>query len=166
MLDVKNEHYSYNLDDEVTIPISDKKMDRLHRLVDTAKYMRVNGFSSNGRSFHICFCLKKNGGKVVEVGWNDYERIINRFNRSLGGYEYYDPKKHPESTYNPSLHAEASTILKLGNMDNSQYDFVNVRVNRNGKCSTSRPCECCFKMLKNFGFNRLFWFEDGIWKCI
>ncbi len=161
-----NDHYSFDIENEKKIFISDKKLDRIHRLVNLSKEMRVSGFSSNGRTFHTCFCLKKNGGKVVEFGWNNYDKLIEKFNKSLGNYTYYNPKDHPESSYKPSLHAEASTIMRLGNMDNSQYDFINIRINRNGKCCSSRPCEYCFKMLKNFGYNRLYWFENGEWYCI
>lgn len=161
-----SEHYHYSLAPAMAMSISKTRSKLIDSLVETSKCMRLNGFSSNGRTFHTCFCIKHNSGKVLAVGWNDYGRKIGNSLRSFGAFNYYDPNKHPDSTYDPSIHAEASVILKLDRMDNSDCDFVNVRIDRNGHVATSRPCECCFRMLSTFGYKRLFWHEYGHWQCV
>ncbi len=111
--------------------------------------------------------MKHTSGKVVAVGWNDYGRKIGNSLVKYNAFTYYDPKRtYSDTTYEPSIHAEASVLLKLGRMDNSDCDFVNVRIDRNGNVATSRPCECCFNMLTSFGYKRLFWFEHGRWNCV
>ena len=129
---------------------------RMSHCVNLAKAMFINGHTSNGRTNNFCFaCFKR---KIIAIGWNDYRKNMDRYMP-----QFNCCYKHTgEATYVPSLHAEVSCLLKLGLQDCSHIDFFSVRLNRNGKCCMSKPCDNCAKLLKQVGFKHVWFFDSNM----
>lgn len=106
-------------------------LDRMRRYVNLGKSLFRKGYCSGGRTFNLCFAVKKS--KIIAIGLNDYDRQMIGYNRQLKTVY----KKEGEASYVPSLHAEVSAVLKLGIDDCSDIAFYNVRLNKTGHCCNS-----------------------------
>ena len=69
--------------------------------------------------------------------------------------------------YRPKIHAEIDAYRKVKGIMNHNRDFeiINIRLNKKGEIRNSKPCSCCFKLLKELGCSK-FWysFEIGFLK--
>lgn len=133
-------HYAINAKIE---PVQSNAIkNRMHRYVNLAKALFRKGATSHGRTFNVCFAVKKS--QVVAIGLNDYDRDMSGYNRKLKTVY----KKYGESTYCPSLHAEISSILKIGIDDCSSLSFYCIRLDKGCHCQNSQPCANCTRMLR------------------
>lgn len=146
----------YGLIEGKTIAYSWATRQRMSRCVNIAKAMFSKGVSSNGRTMNFCFACVK--GKIISIGVNDYKKIMDRYVPQLKtNYRYYG-----EKSYRPSLHAEISCLLKLGWEDCSDVEFYSIRLNKQGKCSGSKPCDNCARILKMVGFKHVWYFDNDM----
>ena len=132
---------------------------RMHRYVNFAKALFQKGATSNGKTFNVCFAVKKS--RVLAIGINDYSRVMSGWCKPLKTVY----KKYGEKSYQPSLHAEMSAILKLGLEDCSDICFYNVRLDKNCHCRNSEPCKNCFRILKMLNAKKMYFYNNDMEIC-
>lgn len=137
------------------VRISKTIEDRFHNYVNIAKEFLKDGVTSGGRTFHCTFAVSH--GKVLTVGFNDYEREVDR-HPMLGKIKFYTD----DESYHMALHSEINAILKLGKIDYSSVSFFNVRIDRNFHCKTSKPCSNCHRMLKIVGAKNIYYYDEKL----
>lgn len=153
----KNKHYIDKLDG---LKVQSKTvLNRMHRYVNLAKALFRKGATSNGRTFNVCFAVKKS--KIIAIGLNDYDRQMPSYSR-LFKTVY---KKYGESSYTPCLHAEMSVLFKLGIDDVSDYSFYNVRLNKSCHCCNSQPCSNCYRILKMTNAKHIYYYDNDMNIC-
>ena len=68
----ESKHYFVNLSLE---QVDSKHVkNRMHRYVNLAKALFSKGYTSNGRTFNVCFAVKQN--KVLAIGINNYSEHV------------------------------------------------------------------------------------------
>lgn len=154
---LQSEHYPKRL--QLKQVESKAILDRMHRYVNLGKSLFRRGYCSNGRTFNLCFAVKKS--KIVAIGLNDYDRQMIGYNKSLRTTY----KAYGEKDYTPSLHAEVSAILKLGIEDCSDLSFYCVRLNKRCKCSNSQPCSNCLRMLRMVQVKHIYCYDNDMSIC-
>jgi deoxycytidylate deaminase len=106
------------------------------------------------KTFHTTFIIKKN--RIQKIGIN-----MNKTHPANLKYDYYG-KDGTDIRQYVGLHSELSAILKYGKEDCSDCVFINVRIDRNGNATTSKPCRGCQDLLRQVGYKRLFYTnKDG-----
>lgn len=159
----------YHITDFEFVPISRNMMGRIENYVEACRDLVRSGIETYGRTKNFSLAVRK--GRVVEIGWNDYRRVVN-YIPSLGNLKYYEPKEHRGSTYMPSLHSEMSVLKKLGSNvemgDFCDYDIVNVRLTRGESmdCVLSAPCCNCRQAMRLLQVGKVYFFDGSDWKCI
>jgi hypothetical protein len=67
----------------------------------------------------------------------------------------------------PKVHSELDAYMKLRKMtsiQNTEWELVNVRVNRSGEFKMSKPCEVCQSWLKTLGCVRVTYTTEKGWE--
>lgn len=107
----------------------------------------------NGKSAHTTFVIYKS--KFICIATNNYNKLhnINKF----GKYENW---KGFKTEYKPCVHSECQAILKIGEEDISDYEFLNIRIDNNGKPNMARACPNCEKVIKSFGGCKKMFYSD------
>jgi deoxycytidylate deaminase len=131
----------------------------MHRYVNLAKALFRRGATSHGRTFNVCFAVKKS--QVIAIGLNDYDRDMSGYNRQLKTVY----KKYGEKTYVPSLHAEISSILKIGIDDCSALSFYCIRLDKKCHCQNSQPCANCMRMLRIVKAKNVYFYDKEMQIC-
>lgn len=153
----RSRHYAV---DAVIEPVdSNAVKNRMHRYVNLAKALFRQGATSHGRTFNACFAVKKS--QVIAIGLNDYDRDMSGYNRHLKTVY----KKYGEKTYVPSLHAEISSILKIGIDDCSALSFYCIRLDRGCHCQNSQPCANCMRMLRMVRAKNIYFYDKDMRIC-
>jgi len=104
------------------------------------------------RTFHTTFIIKKN--KIQKIGINN-----NKTHPANLKYNYYS-KNGADLRSMVGIHSELSAILKYGREDCSDCIFVNIRIDRKGNTTISKPCRGCQDLLKQIGFKKLYFTND------
>lgn len=153
----RSRHYAVDVAIE---PVdSNAVKNRMHRYVNLAKALFRKGATSHGRTFNVCFAVKKS--QVIAIGLNDYDRDMSGYNRHLKTVY----KKYGEKTYVPSLHAEISSILKIGIDDCSALSFYCIRLDRGCHCQNSQPCANCLRMLRMVRAKNIYFYDKEMNIC-
>lgn len=153
----RSRHYAV---DAIVEPVdSNAVKNRMHRYVNLAKALFRKGATSHGRTFNVCFAVKKS--QVIAIGLNDYDRDMSGYNRHLKTVY----KKYGEKTYVPSLHAEISSILKIGVDDCSALSFYCIRLDRGCHCQNSQPCANCMRMLRMVRAKNIYFYDKDMRIC-
>ena len=116
--------------------------DSLNKLFELAR-----GISRNipMKIKHVCFICK--GKKILAIGWNKNKTHPAIF-------------RHPYNKFSTQIHAELDAIIKFGRTDCSKYDIVVIRIRPNGKMGYSKPCKGCQHVIKQVGFNSVYYSTD------
>ncbi len=122
-----------------------------NKLVEISRAMKP--IRATGQFFHTSSLIRKN--RVVCIGWNNY--LKGHPEKRFGKYENY--KGFP-GTYKSSLHAEISSIIKLGEEDLSDYVMVNIRVGNFNQITMSKACLNCQRVLKSLGLKSLYYSNE------
>jgi hypothetical protein len=95
---------------------------------------------------HFTFIIQDN--KVIEWGMNHAGMPRKHY-----GYHKDD------ITFVPKTHAEVDSYKKArGLLDKSKsFLAINIRLNRFGELRMSKPCKCCYNLLKNLGCKRFYY---------
>lgn len=150
----RSRHYAI---DAVVEPVASNAIkNRMHRYVNLAKALFRKGATSHGRTFNVCFVVKKS--QVLAIGLNDYDRNMSGYNRRLKTVY----KKYGEKSYVPSLHAEVSSILKIGVDDCSSLSFYCIRLDRRCHCVNSQPCANCMRMLRMVRAKNIYFYDKNM----
>ena len=73
-------------------------------------------------------------------------------------YGYHDPDRYPM----PKTHSEVDAYRKARDLlRKGPFTLVNVRVTRTGIVKTSKPCACCYSLLKALGCNQFFYSTEN-----
>lgn len=152
-----SKHYASGLQSRLVR--SNAVKNRMHRYVNFAKAVFRKGATSHGRTFNVCFAVKKS--RIIAIGLNDYDRDMSGYNRQLKTVY----KKFGEDSYIPSLHAEISAILKIGIDDCSAMSFYNVRLDKDCHCRNSQPCANCLRMLKMVKAKNIYFYNKDMEIC-
>ena len=149
----------YAVDAQVSLVESNAVKNRMHRYVNLTKALFRKGATSHGRTFNACFAVKNS--KVIAIGLNDYDKDMSGYNRRLKTVY----KKYGEETYVPSLHAEVSSILKVGVDDCSALSFYCIRLDRMCHCQNSQPCANCMRMLRMVRAKNVYFYDKNMDIC-
>lgn len=122
------------------------------KCIDLTKALMSENFTA--KTFHTTFIIKKN--RIQKIGIN-----VNKTHPANLKYDYYG-KDGTDIRQFVGLHSELSAILKYGKEDCSDCVFVNVRIDRNGNATTSKPCRGCQDLLCQVGYKRVYFTnKDG-----
>jgi len=70
-------------------------------------------------------------------------------------------KTHPKAAWEGhGLHCEVSSILYAGKCDLNGSSIFVYRENKKGKISIAKPCKECQKVLKKYGFRKMYYTID------
>lgn len=153
----RSRHYA--VDAPVALVQSNAVKNRMHRYVNLAKALFRKGATSHGRTFNVCFIVKKS--QVIAIGLNDYDRNMSGYNRRLKTVY----KKYGEKSYVPSLHAEVSAILKAGVDDCSSLSFYCIRLDKGCHCQNSQPCANCMNLLNSLKAKNIYFYDRDMRIC-
>lgn len=153
----RSRHYA--IDTKTSLVESNAIKNRMHRYVNLAKALFRKGATSHGRTFNVCFAVKKS--QVIAIGLNDYDRNMSGYNRRLKTVY----KKYGEQSYVPSLHAEVSSILKIGIDDCSSLSFYCIRLDKGCHCQNSQPCANCIRMLRMVNAKNIYFYDKNMEIC-
>jgi deoxycytidylate deaminase len=92
------------------------------------------------RCFHVAAIYKKK--RLVSIGWNK-----NQTHPKNIEYKY---KK------NAGCHAEMIACLRGRRENYTGYSIYVLRIDRNDKFNTSKPCDSCFNLLDSLNFKEIF----------
>lgn len=72
-------------------------------------------------------------------------------------YGYKRPGSDPD--YRPKIHSEISAFKKAkGILSKKQYfEVINIRLNKHKEVRLSKPCNCCYNILKEMGCKRFYY---------
>lgn len=101
-----------------------------------------------GRFQHFTFIIQSN--KIVEWAINTRQEPPRHqgYHRRLIDAEY-PPKMHSEA----NAYRRARGLLDL----NKSFQIINIRLNRDGEMRQSKPCNCCFDIMKALGCSCFFY---------
>lgn len=90
----------------------------------------------HGRCKHFTFIMKRN--KIISLGWNN--TIKTHPWAAKYGHKFY------------AIHSELQAIKNFPYpvAEICNYDFVNIRIRKDGKLGIARPCEACERLLIAF----------------
>lgn len=130
--------------------IIEESFDIAQSLLPKAKNSRY----SKNKFFHFAFGY--NNKKLLGIGQNNPDKTHTK---ALRLHDKFGIK-----TEYPYFHAETDLISKLWNkyyIDN-RLSVVVIRLNKNGKLRTSKPCKRCNKILSSLGIEKIIWsVNDG-----
>ena len=153
----RSRHYSVSA--STCLVDSNAVKNRMHRNVNLSKALFRRGATSHGRTFNVCFAVKKS--QVVAIGLNDYDKDMSGYNRRLKCVY----KKYGEKSYVPSLHAEVSSILKVGVDDCSSLSFYCIRLDKGCHCQNSQPCANCMNLLRMVNAKNIYFYDKDMNIC-
>lgn len=97
--------------------------------------------------FHVAAIFHKN--KILSIGVNG--RKTHPMARKYGHR-------------NNQIHAELSTIIKMGLTDLSKYNMAVLRINRRNGLAMSKPCKNCQKLILDTNIKNVFYTDRiGNW---
>lgn len=111
-----------------------------NRCIETAKALRPK--VQSGKAFHCSYLIKK--GRIICIATNNYRKAHNY--KRFGAYSNW---KGFETEYKPCLHGEAAILIKYGETDLSDCEFLNIRVDNNSNPNMAKPCPNCFRLLSS-----------------
>ena len=120
------------------------------RYVQISKALMAENFTA--KTFHTTFILKKN--RLQKIGINNGKTHPENLK-----YKYYG-KDGVDIRSFVGVHSELSAILKYGKEDCSDCVFVNIRIDRNGNKTMSKPCKGCQDLLKQIGYKKVFYTNE------
>lgn len=106
---------------------------------------------------HFSFVIQSN--KIIDWGMNN-KRIPAIHN----GYH----NRINDLSYSPKTHSEVDAWKKAkGLLDKKKsFNLINIRLNKKGEIRNSRPCECCFEILKAMGCSKFYYSSSvGFLSC-
>lgn len=124
-----------------------------NRAIEMAQALQPSDFPE--KSYHLSFGIKKS--RIVCVGQNSYKKI-----HPYHKWGKYSNTKNLPGEYKPSLHSEIDLCISLGIKDLSDYEILNIRLNKRGKPIMARCCDNCTNVLLNLEPKRVFYSDwDG-----
>ena len=120
------------------------------RYVEITKALMADHFTA--KTFHTTFILKKN--RLQKIGINNSKTHPENLK-----YKYYS-KTGDDIRDMVGIHSELSAILKYGEEDCSDCVFVNIRIDKNGNLTMSKPCAGCQDLLKQIGYKKVFYSNE------
>jgi deoxycytidylate deaminase len=104
------------------------------------------------RTFHTTFILQRKHILSIGINHANTHPITLKYNYiSESGVDIRD---------RVGIHSELSALLKLGEENTSKYDFLNIRLDKNGNVCYSKPCRGCQHVLSQFGYNRFYYTNE------
>lgn len=128
--------------------ILDQSVDIALSLLPKAKEERC----TKNKFFHFAFGYKKN--KLLAIGQNNPEKTHTQ--------ALILAKRFNTNTQYPYFHAETDLISRMWGkyyIDNS-LKMVIIRLNKQGKLRSSKPCERCEQIINSLGITKLWWSTD------
>lgn len=111
-------------------------------LTDALRIVSAKFKNHTEKYIHFSFIVQEN--KIIEYGVNRHTLPAKHW-----GYD----KKCNDSTFVPKLHSEIDVYQRAKGLlnRNRHFNIINVRVNKEGKLRISKPCICCYNLLKELG---------------
>ena len=120
-------------------------------LIEALKIASKKFKNHSEKYIHYSFIIQNN--KIIEWG-------MNRPGHPAKHYGYN--KKSIDPTFVAKIHAEIDAFQKAkGLLNKTKYfDIINIRVNKEGKLRISKPCICCFHLLKELGCRNFYYTNE------
>lgn len=107
--------------------------------------------NSELRCFHTAVIFK--GNKIISIG-------VNQKNPKPATFKY---RYHNLA----GLHAELESLTKKRLTDYSGCVMVTMRIDRNGKINTGKPCNCCQGVIKQFNVGKVIYsMNENEWRIL
>lgn len=114
-------------------------------------------FSPNAYQRRYHFAIAFDNNKPIFIAENNPIKINHKAYKIGKMFNINHYKEYPYS------HAESHLVSQLLNRYNtirSDWSFVVLRINRQGKILMSKPCKNCQKILDAVGINKVYWSID------
>jgi len=100
---------------------------------------------------HYTFVVQDN--KIIEWGRN---------NKGMPAIHYGYHDRICDPNYGPKTHSEIDAYKKAKGLLNKskKFEIINVRLNRNGDLRESKPCQCCYNIMRDLGCNKFYYSCD------
>lgn len=101
---------------------------------------------------HFSFIVQNN--KIIEWGMN---------RRSIPPKHYgYNKRNTSDKNFVPKKHSEIDAYIKARDLLDKRktFEMINVRLNKKGELRLSKPCFCCYELLKELGC-KIFYYSDN-----
>lgn len=102
----------------------------------------------NRKNFiHYSFVVQ---GKIIEWGTN---------NNKVPALHYGYHSRIEDHRFKPKTHSEVAAYWKAKGLleRNRSFDLINIRLNRMGQMRNSKPCFCCYGLLKALGCDTFYY---------
>lgn len=100
---------------------------------------------------HFSFVVQNN--KIVEWGRN---------NKGVPAIHYGYHDRINDKNFRPKTHSEIDAYKKAkGLLDGDGFEMVNIRLTRLKQIRLSKPCNCCYRLLKALGC-KVFYYSSEI----
>lgn len=101
-----------------------------------------------GNFMHYSFIVQNN--KIIEWGTNRRVCPAKHF-----GYN----KKCTDVDFVPKRHSELDVYFKARGLLNKTkpFEIINIRLNKKGQLKLSKPCSCCYELLKALGCKNFYY---------
>lgn len=101
---------------------------------------------------HYSFIIQNN--KIVEWGTN---------NRLVPAIHFGYQARLNDLNYTPKMHSEFMAYRKAKGLmrRNKEFEMINIRLNKNKELRISKPCDCCFSIMKELGCKRFYYSEKN-----
>lgn len=111
----------------------------------------------NGCYIHFSFIIQD--GSIICFGVNNRHTIVKV------NWGYHRRHKGEGAGFRPKGHSEINAYKKAVRMTKfdarKPFEIINIRLNNAGELRISKPCECCYELLKCFGC-RKFWYSTTV----
>lgn len=74
----------------------------------------------------------------------------------------YNSKENGDPFYRPKIHSEIAGYKKARGIlkKNIAFEILNIRLNKKGELRLSKPCICCFEIMKQLGCQKFYYSSD------
>jgi len=99
---------------------------------------------------HFTFIVQNN--KIVEFGKNNKREPERHY-----GYH----SRLLDCWYSPKTHSEIHAYKKArGILDKKPFGIINIRLNKRNELRISKPCSCCYQIMKELGCSEFYYSCD------
>lgn len=107
---------------------------------------------------HYSFVIQDN--KIVDYGTNS--------NKTPPVHHGYNKRCLIDDTFKPKTHSEYAAYMRAkGLLKPKSFEIINLRFNKVGELRLSKPCDCCYLLLKELGCKRFYYSSTiGFLECV
>lgn len=121
-----------------------------HFDIELIDALKKEALKSNVSLKHSAAFIKKKGKQIIQIGYNQFN--FYNYKKQIQDSKKVTPFSHLRYTKHAEQHASLKMINTKSFNDNSTFDIIIIRINKNNKLRYSRPCNNCIEYLRNLDY--------------